>query len=197
MAKLQAKDPVGPGFHVVPLQNGLQEVKIQASLVDCMQGDGNCGFHAVAQLVFGDQDKWAKVRRDLLELLRMCPAAYAIEKHGLTLEAMEKTLSWFEGSAPPDHWYDTAMHAQLTADKYNAFVVVFQENSRLSIWCHSCWSLKADPEVSILEGIKQPHARVLGLKYGGFHWDYVRCTSAELRKAIADSKGLCCRNAAA
>ena len=81
LAELLAEGPSSPGCNIIPLgtDHRMKGIKIKPSLITRVAGDGNCGFRAVAHHVYGDQNKWSRVRESLLNQLGLCPEVYVAQ----------------------------------------------------------------------------------------------------------------------
>ncbi|KAI5649533.1 hypothetical protein M9H77_35538 [Catharanthus roseus] len=83
-------------------------------------GDGNCGFRAVSNFLFGDENHWVEIRRrmcfDLHHHMNLYVQLFASVER--VTELIRQT-NWEEGSAPADYWKDTPDHLYVIANTFN------------------------------------------------------------------------------
>ena len=96
-----------------------------------MDGDGNCGFRAIAQGLFKQQKDWHLIRKHLLTYLKRFGQndtnSYALSA-GTTFGKLENSLKWHQlechsAQAPVSKWFNDEWHGQLVADLYNTIVI--------------------------------------------------------------------------
>jgi hypothetical protein len=97
-------------------------------LLTNVQGDGNCGFRVVAFKIYGKENQWASVRRDLLSFL---PKMQWDESRN---ENMALLLSHFQGSAPFEHWMDTENCLLLCSMTYRRVIVLYTPSNRSEVF---------------------------------------------------------------
>nr|XP_043620335.1 PKS-NRPS hybrid synthetase cheA-like [Erigeron canadensis] len=124
-----------PPYSVDPLMNnryylidqGFANFLPHITQVQNINGDGNCGFRAVAVCLGHHQDIWPQVRMDLLDELFVHNATYTYMFNREGMQSLQHTLSHFQGPALPPHWMDMSDMGLLIASRYNV-VVVFLSN---------------------------------------------------------------------
>ncbi|XP_074304667.1 uncharacterized protein LOC141639437 [Silene latifolia] len=77
-----------------------------------VDSDGNCGYRAVAQEIYGDEHRWPTVRRDMVDELEKNRHIY-IRLYGgeMEVDKLIKRISWWkrDEDAPVIHWMDADM----------------------------------------------------------------------------------------
>ncbi|XP_074313897.1 uncharacterized protein LOC141649096 [Silene latifolia] len=77
-----------------------------------VDGDGNCGYRAVAQEIYGDEHRWPTVRRDMVDELEKHTHIY-IRLYGgeMEIDKLIKRISWWkrDEDTPVIHWMDADM----------------------------------------------------------------------------------------
>ncbi|KAH9618390.1 hypothetical protein KSS87_012225 [Heliosperma pusillum] len=113
-----------------------------------VDGDGNCGYRAVAQEIYGDEDKWPTVRRDMVDELKKNRHIY-IKLYGSEFEVdkLIKRISWWEGDAPVIHWMEADM-GFIIANCYDAIFTCLSLGQSLT-------SLPVTQTKAISQGPKQ------------------------------------------
>lgn len=108
--------------------------------VECLvdvQGDGNCGFRALAVLLGRGEDKWPQIRRSMMKELRNHPDRYEIFLNFETLnhEQMMEKLRWFRQKvlAPSKHWMIMPICGALFATIYQCPLVYLDWNAASTI----------------------------------------------------------------
>ncbi|XP_074300785.1 uncharacterized protein LOC141632105 [Silene latifolia] len=101
-----------------------------------VDGDGNCGYRAVAQEIYGDEHRWPTVRRDMVDELEKNRHIY-IRLYGGEMEVNKliKRISWWkrDEDVPVIHWMDADM-GFIIANCYDAiFTCLSPTNSFTSL----------------------------------------------------------------
>ncbi|KAI5656527.1 hypothetical protein M9H77_25320 [Catharanthus roseus] len=73
--------------------------------------DDNCGFRVVANFLFGDENHWSEVRRQM---------TFDLQLH---LNVIQRT-QWFDGPAPQEHWLEIPDQLYVIANTFNFCVVL-------------------------------------------------------------------------
>ncbi|XP_074288385.1 uncharacterized protein LOC141613547 [Silene latifolia] len=97
-------------------------------------GDENSGYRAVAQEIYGDENKWPRVRHDMFDELKKNIHIY-IQIYGSEIEVDEliKRVSWWKGAARPPYWMVTDM-GFIIANCYDAiFTYVSSTQSQTTL----------------------------------------------------------------
>ena len=98
-----------------------------------VDGDGHCGFRAIADLLDFGEEAWSRVRRDLMaeldEYTEMYEKVFVESGH---VGAAMKVLDWFEDHAPHDHWFCLPEMGHLIASAYNVVMVVLSPELSLT-----------------------------------------------------------------
>ena len=91
------------------------------NLID-VRADGHCGFRAVSHFVYGTEDRWCNVRRDLLGEIQKNRKLY--DGMGLDLVDLSKRISRLDpGFASEAYWFSSHECSILTATCYGRPVV--------------------------------------------------------------------------
>ncbi|XP_074265749.1 uncharacterized protein LOC141588193 [Silene latifolia] len=101
-----------------------------------VDSDGNCGYRAVAQDIYGDEHRWPTVRRDMVDELEKNRHIY-IKLYGgeMEVDKLIKRISWWkrDEDAPVIHWMDADMRF-IIANCYDAiFTCLSPTNSFTSL----------------------------------------------------------------
>ncbi|KAI8535884.1 hypothetical protein RHMOL_Rhmol10G0209300 [Rhododendron molle] len=127
------------------------------SHINDVQGDGHCGFRAIAAHLGYTEDGWAKVRIDLINEIEQNMDLYdALYPERGWANQLIRSLNWFEDSALRDHWMDAMSMGVVIASAYNLVLHTF--DARPSS-CFTHFPLRSPP-VPIQERIEIAIARV-------------------------------------
>ncbi|XP_074290564.1 uncharacterized protein LOC141617279 [Silene latifolia] len=86
-------------------------------------GDGNCGYRCIALDIYGDENEWLKVRRDLLDELESNKEFYTDIFAGVdNFVALCDRVSFSGGQCLRPYWFDTEL-LLVAANRYNAIFV--------------------------------------------------------------------------
>ncbi|CAO3618540.1 unnamed protein product [Mucor hiemalis] len=88
--------------------------------------DGFCGYRAVAYLIYGDQDEYKKVKKEMLKTLEENLEWYKTYTGSIIPEIERNIRAGMDGeSSKTAIWYKTPDCAQIAADTYNIPVCVY------------------------------------------------------------------------
>ncbi|XP_012850817.1 PREDICTED: uncharacterized protein LOC105970528 [Erythranthe guttata] len=87
--------------------------------------DGNCGYRCVAEAVFRDQNRWSRVRRDLIADMYEHFGTYASQNGQDEVIRWIEKCDWQEGPCSRDKWMSFPDMGMSIATKYNAALVLY------------------------------------------------------------------------
>ncbi|XP_012828837.1 PREDICTED: uncharacterized protein LOC105950062 [Erythranthe guttata] len=87
--------------------------------------DGNCGYRCVAEAVFRDQNRWSRVRRDLIADMYEHFGTYASQNGQDEVIRWIEKCDWQEGPCSWDKWMSFPDMGMSIATKYNAALVLY------------------------------------------------------------------------
>ncbi|KAL6584898.1 hypothetical protein OROMI_004187 [Orobanche minor] len=107
--------------------------------INDVEGDGNCGFRAVATFLGLSQHHYFQIRMELLNELVMHYNVYKDILGAVDIARLQYSLSLQEpGSVPPDKWMIMPMTGLLIASRFDIVVIFLSESS--STLCLPLWS---------------------------------------------------------
>ena len=98
-----------------------------------VDGDGHCGFRAIADLLGHGEESWSVVRCDLMRELGIHEGLYkqVFVEEGSVQRTM-LTLNCFESFAPQSKWFCLPEMGHLIATAYNVALVVLSPQISLT-----------------------------------------------------------------
>ncbi|KAL7611123.1 hypothetical protein Lser_V15G14084 [Lactuca serriola] len=101
-----------------------------------VEGDGNCGFRAIAVCLGYNEDQWLYIQKQLLEELESQYYAY----HRVFTDGFNEvynSLRWFETPAPSQYWLHMPLTGYLISNKFG--VIVHCLSHEQSTTCFPLW----------------------------------------------------------
>ncbi|KAL8540759.1 hypothetical protein ACS0TY_002109 [Phlomoides rotata] len=93
-------------------------------------GDGHCGFRVVAKQMGFGEEAWGRVRRDLIEELKLHNDLYSkvfIEKN-MVNDVMSRLNNFDYFGSPEYHWFMLPEMGHLVASKYNVILITLSNS---------------------------------------------------------------------
>ena len=124
-----------------------------------VEGDGNCGFRAIALCLGYNEDQWLYIRKQLLEELESQYYAY----HRVFTDGFNEvyqSLRWFQSPTPfQEHWLHMPLTGYLIANKFGVIVHCLSHEQNTT-----CFPLWRGPEEF------QPHRAITLALVNGIHY---------------------------
>lgn len=128
------------------------------------EGDGNCGFRALAMAIKGDENKWADIKQEMLEHFLSKMETFYIKRWSPDIIESTKKILLDRRSPNYDtvYWYTEPECSQIACNKYKIPIASYM-NSR--------WGIQKFFYVPIFDKIKT--SRPIILQNTGSHIHYV------------------------
>ncbi|XP_058223227.1 uncharacterized protein LOC131332936 [Rhododendron vialii] len=146
-----------PSIRIDYIQHLPRAYQHYISHINDVRGDGHCGFRAIAAHIGYGEDRWAQVRRDLINEIEQNMDLYnALYPEIGWADYLIRSLNYFEDSAPDEYWMDAMSMGVVIASAYNLVLHTF---NALPSGCFTHFPLRSPP-VPAQERIEIAIARV-------------------------------------
>ncbi|XP_058217409.1 protein FAR1-RELATED SEQUENCE 5-like [Rhododendron vialii] len=146
-----------PSIRIDYIQHLPRAYQHYISHINDVRGDGHCGFRAIAAHIGYGEDRWAQVRRDLINEIEQNMDLYnALYPEIGWADYLIRSLNYFEDSAPDEYWMDAMSMGVVIASAYNLVLHTFDA---LPSSCFTHFPLRSPP-VPAQERIEIAIARV-------------------------------------
>ncbi|XP_058223214.1 protein FAR-RED IMPAIRED RESPONSE 1-like [Rhododendron vialii] len=132
-----------PSIRTDYIQHLPQAYQHYISHINDVRGDGHCGFRAIAAHIGYGEDRWAQVRRDLINEIEQNMDLYnALYPEIGWADHLIRSLNYFEDSAPDEYWMDAMSMGVVIASAYNLVLHTFDG---LPSGCFTHFPLRSPP----------------------------------------------------
>ncbi|KAH7843899.1 hypothetical protein Vadar_022071 [Vaccinium darrowii] len=95
-----------------------------------VEGDGHCGFRAIAAHIYGTEECWVQVRHDLIQEINHNRALYnAVYPVQNMADDVLRSLSYWKPTAPRPYWMECMSLGIVIASRYNIVLYTFDANA--------------------------------------------------------------------
>jgi hypothetical protein len=91
------------------------------------KGDGQCGFRSLAMSLFGDQNKWIEVKKEMFNTFLNYQSSLGNFRFP-DQEKFKNILSCYSSPCPPEMYFDFIDCPQIAADAFGRIVAVYSVN---------------------------------------------------------------------